>query len=489
MQVTETKSEGLSREFKVVIPAATIAEQMDKRLRELASSVNVPGFRPGKAPVPILRQRYGQSVMGEVIERTLSDSSRDVIDERGFRIAIEPKIEITEFKEGANLEFTMAIDLFPEIGELDYAALKAERIVPDLDEATVDEALERLRAGSRRFVKVENGRAAESGDAVLIDFVGRIDGTPFEGGTVEAAELELGSGRFIPGFEDQLIGVKAGESRDVTVAFPENFGAKQLAGKTAMFAVTVKELRGRGETELNDEFAKTLGLEDLAGLRKVVREQLEGQAKIAARAKTKRELLDEMNKLPAFPLPGRMVEMEFNAIWDQIERARKRTDPAGEEADAKDAKKDDATEDDEALKAEYRTIAKRRVQLGLLLSEIGRRNNITVNEEEAGRALAAEARRHSGHEREVMEFYRRNPQAMSRLTAPLFEDKVIDFILEMAKAGERKVPAKELLEAPSHDHHDHGHDHGHDHDHDHDHGDEASGAAKKTGRKTASKKD
>jgi trigger factor len=436
MQVTETLAEGLKREFKVVVPAADIEKKVTERLTRLAASARLPGFRPGKVPTALLKKRYGSTVMGEVLEQAVSDSSAETIRSRGLRPAMQPKVSIAKFAEGEDLEYTMAMELLPDIEPVDFSSLELERLTVEVPESEVDEALKGLAARQRRSEPVAEPRQARQGDILVIDFVGRLGETEFQGGSAQGYHLELGGGSFIPGFEDQLVGAMPGEERTVTVTFPADYGNKDLAGKDATFTVTVKEIREPVQTPVDDELAKAVGLENLDALRGQISEQIQNEYKGLARVRMKRTLLDALADRHQFPVPPGMVESEFDEIWKQIEADRKdgRLDP------------EDAAKSEEDLRRDYRAIAERRVRLGLLLSEVGRANNIQVTAEELNRAVLDEARRFPGRERQVFEFYQKNPEMVARLRAPIYEDKIIDFILELAKLTERNVSPQELNE-------------------------------------------
>ncbi len=435
MQVTETLSEGLKRQFKVTLPAQELDQKLDQRLRQLGATARLPGFRPGKVPLPLLKKRYGTSLLGEILEQAVQDSSSRAMAERGLRAATVPKIEITAFAEGSDLEYTLALELLPEIQPIDFGSLDLERLKADVTDEEVDKSVGRIHQRAKRAEPVAEARPAATGDTVVIDFLGKVDGVAFPGGEGKDFPLELGGGRFIPGFEDQLTGVQAGESRTVTVTFPADYPAETLAGKQASFDVTAKELRAPVEVPLDDDFAKSIGLDSLEALRKTVREQIERDYGQAARLKLKRQLLDKLAEAHHFTVPEGMIEGEFESIWKQASEAKERGLLEPELA---------AKSEDE-LKAEYRRIAERRVRLGLLLSEVGRLNNIQVNEDELKRAMIEEARRYPGQERQVIEHFRQNREAMDSLRAPIFEEKVIDFIVEMAKVDERQVTPEELF--------------------------------------------
>lgn len=436
MQVTEVSSDGLKRDFKVVIEAKEINEKVENRLRELSARVKIPGFRPGKAPIKLLKQRYGPSVMGEVLERAVTDSSNQALTERGLRPAVQPKIEIDSFEDGADLEYSMAIELLPEISPMDFSALELERVKIAVPEEEVDSALQRLADSRKESKPVETPRPAQSGDVLVIDFKGTVHGEALPGMAGEDHHLELGSNSFIEGFEEQLIGASVGDERTVTVTFPEAYGNEKLAGQPAVFECTVKEVREPVPAELNDELAKSLGAEGLDDLRDKVKERLGQDYDGLSRMRMKREILDQLAEGHDFEVPQSMVDLEFDAIWKQVEHEREHghSDP------------DDEGKDDEELKAEYREIAERRVRLGLLLSEVGRVNQIEVAQDEVNRALFQEAQRYPGQEQQVVEYYRQNPEALAQLRAPLFEDKVIDFIISLAKVNEREVSPDQLRE-------------------------------------------
>ena len=436
MQITKITTEGLKREFKMVIPAADIEQRVTSRLTEIGRSVRLPGFRPGKVPMTVLRKRYGSAVMGEILERALNDTSGEALREQNLRPALQPKVEIVAFNEGTDLEFKLAVEVLPEIQPMDFAELKLERLRPEVPEDEVQAALERVARQQRKSEVVE--RAAETGDIVVIDFKGSIDGQEFPGGSAEGYSLELGTNSFIPGFEDQVVGAKAGETRTVSVTFPADYGAADLAGKPASFEVKVREVRALQPQPLDDSLAQAIGMEKLDELRQSVSEQIERNYEDLARQRLKRTLLDRLAERHEFAVPQGMVEIEFGAIWRQFEQERERQKAAG-------SAEPEEPINEEELKAEYRAIAERRVRLGLLLAEVGRNHNISVTPEEINRALTERARQFPGQERRVIEYYRNHPEAIDQLRAPMFEDKVIDFILERAEVTERRVPVSELL--------------------------------------------
>ncbi len=434
MQVNETLNEGLKREYTVTLAAAEIEEKVQARLAEVAKTAQIPGFRPGKVPASVLKQRYGDAVLGEVLQQAVNDASQQAMSERGLTPASQPQIEVTKFDKGEDLEYTLKIELMPEITPMDFSTLELERIKVEVPAEEVDKALERLAQNQRSTKPLESERPAESGDVLVIDFKGTVDGEAFPGMEAEDHHLELGSNQFVGGFEDQLVGVNKGEQRSVTVTFPEGYANDQLSNKEAVFEVTVKDILATEPTPIDDEMAKNFGAENLDDLRGKVAEQLGQEFENLARAKVKRELLDKLAENHDFEVPPGMVEQEFQAIWQQVEADREagRSDP------------DDEGKDDETLQAEYRKIAERRVRLGLLLSDVGQKNGIEVTQDELNRGLFQEAQRYPGREREVIEFFQKNPEAINNLRGPIFEDKTVDFILELAKVNERKLSPDEL---------------------------------------------
>ncbi|MDX2104494.1 MAG: trigger factor [Alphaproteobacteria bacterium] len=441
MQVTETLAEGLKREFTILVPAADIAAQVDERLTALGTTVKVPGFRPGKVPMTMLRQRYGRSVMGEVLEQVVETSSAKALEERGLRPAMMPKIKVTQFDEGADLEYSMSLEVIPEITPVDFATLELERPVADVTDKEIEDALDRLKQRYKRFEPITEARPAANGDSVLIDFEGKIDGVPFEGGKGEGYGLELGSNTFIPGFEEQLLGINAGETRDIKVAFPADYPSAEVAGKDAVFTVTATEIRTAVEQVVDDAFATSVGAESAEKLREAVRGEIEREFANASRMRLKRALLDKLAETHDFDVPAGMVEAEFEGIWKRVEEARGRgvTDP------------DMEGKSDDEQKTEYRAIATRRVRLGLLLAEVGRINQIRVSEDELRRAAIREATRYPGQERAVIEYFQKNRDAMESLKAPVLEEKVVDFILDIAKLTDKSMTPAELFEEPAAD--------------------------------------
>jgi len=461
MQVTEISADGLKREFTVTVPADDLEQEITRRLDELGRQVRLPGFRPGKVPMQILRKRFGPSVRGEVLQSTLQASSAEAISERNLRPALPPKVDIVSAGEGADLEYKMAVELMPEIPEPSFADLAVERLVVEVPDQDVDRAIERIAEQQRKSEIVE--RPAEVGDIIVVDVEGKIGEKEIAGAGGKDRQILLGAGSSIPGFEDQLVGAAAGEHRTVRVTFPEDYAAADLAGEDGLFTVDVKEVRERSPLALDDELGRAVGLENLAELRQEIRQQMQRDYDAASRLRLKRALLDKLAEGCDFAVPPGMVDIEFDNIWRQyqaqaqevstqqdaaIDAPSAPAEESGADTSPAAAEPDGSGESEEASKAEFRKIAERRVRLGLLLAEVGRRNNITVTPDEVNQAITREARRHPGYERQVLDFYRQNSGAIDTLRAPIFEDKVIDFIVELAKIGERKITPEELLAMP-----------------------------------------
>ena len=435
MEFTETKAEGLKREFKIAVPAAEIEADLAGRLKELARTVRMPGFRPGKVPVSLLRKKYGSSVMGEVLERAVNDSSSRIMSEKEIRPAVKPKIEVTNFEEGADLEFTMAVELLPEVENLDFSKIKLERLAVEVDEGEIDKTLERMAGAYKASEPVAAKRKAKLGDIIIIDFVGRVEGEEFAGGKAEDYSLELGSGSFIPGFEDQLVGANAGDKVEVKITFPDDYGAAELAGKESVFEVSVKELHEARPADIDDALAEKMGAKNLEELKKNIRQEHEREFKELSRLRLKRALLDHLADAYDFGIPEGLLESEFDAIWSSYEERLE----SGEE-------KAEKGKSDEELKSEFHAIAERRVRLGIVLAQVGQDNNIQVSQEEINRAIRATA--NPGQQQAVMDYYRDNAQALDAIRAPIFEDKVVDFIIEMASVSDKKVSLDDLLKEP-----------------------------------------
>lgn len=438
MQVTETLNEGLKREFDCVIAADEIASKVDEKLLEAVPTVTLPGFRAGKVPMKIMRQRFGKSVTGEVIDETLRDGVQSAMDDRGFRPAVQPEIDGVEYEEGQDFKFKLKAELLPDIEPIDFGEVEVEMLAPDVPESDIDETVQRMAESTRDQVDVEEPRPAANDDVLVIDFEGSIDGEVFPGGSAEGYELTLGSGTFIDGFDEQLQGAQVGEEKNVVVTFPEDYGAEHLAGKEATFKVTIHGMKTLGEAVIDDSLAEKMGAENLEDLRAKILERMEAEYKSAARNRVKKELFDILEERHEFPLPEVLVTQEFTSVWAQVEEQLN-----GENADEVREGKTD-----EELRAEYEKVAQRRVRLGLLLSEVGRQNNIEVSQEDLGRAVAQQAAQYPGQEQMVQQFYSENPQMLGQLQAPILEDKVVDYILELAKVNVRKVPPSEILADP-----------------------------------------
>src|ERR1700674_5872945 len=442
MQVKETLAEGLKHEFQISVPASDLDAKADARLVDLKDKVRLNGFRPGKVPVSHLKKVYGRSVMAETVEQTIRDTNSQIFTERGFRLATEPKVTMpTEEKAvediltgKSDLTYTISIEVVPAIQLADFKSFTVEKPVADVTDAEVDEAIKRIAEQNRSFAPKGEGAKAETGDRVTISFKGSIDGTPFEGGTGENMPVTIGSNTFMPGFEEQLIGIAAGETRTLKVSFPPNYGNAKLAGQPAEFETSASLIEAPQETVINDEFAKSLGLESLDKLKEAARERLAAEFAGATRQRVKRMLLDRLDETHRFEAPPTLVDEEFNLMWNSINAEME----SGGQTFA-----DEATTE-EAAKEEYRKIADRRVRLGLVLSEIGEKNKITVTDDEVSRAVIERARSMPGREKEVWDYYRNNANALAQLRAPIYEDKVVDFILELANVTEKKVTREDL---------------------------------------------
>lgn len=442
MQVTETVSEGLKREYSVVLPAAELDTKANERLASIKDRVNMPGFRPGKVPMQHLKRLHGKAIMGEVIEQAIADTNNKIISDHGLKLAMEPKITLAndneqamkEVIEGkADLAYTVAMEVLPKIELADFSKIKLEKPVAPVTDEEVDEAIAKMAEGTRPYNE-KQGKSAD-GDRVTISFIGKIDGVEFEGGKGDDIPVVLGSKRFIPGFEEQLIGLAAGESGTVKVKFPDDYASAELAGKDAEFAVSVSKVEGPGEAKADDEWAKSLGMESLDKLKQVTRERFGYEHSFASRLKAKRKLLDELDKLHQFAVPPTLLEQEFNGVWQAVNRDMQQRGSSFE--------KEDTTEED--AKKEYREISDRRVRLGLVIAEIGERNGIKVSEEEINRAIVDQARNYPGQEQQIWDYYRKNPMALAEIRSPIYEDKVIDFLLELAQVTEKQVTKAELM--------------------------------------------
>lgn len=442
MQVTETLSEGLKHEFKISVPASDLDAKAGAKLVDLKDKVRLNGFRPGKVPVTHLKKVYGRSVMAETIDQTIRDANTQLFSERGFKLATEPKItmptekaEVEELLNGkTDLTYTVAIEVVPSIALADFKTFQVEKPVADVSDSDVDEAIKRIADTNRGYADKGEGAKAASADRVTISFKGTINGEAFEGGTGEGVQVAIGSNTFIPGFEEQLIGIGANETRTLKVSFPKNYMSEKLAGQPAEFETTATLIEAPQDLTIDDEFAKTLGLESLDKLKEAARERLVAEYAGATRQRVKRALLDRLDEAHRFEAPPSLVDEEFNLMWNSV---KAEMDSAG-----KTFADEDTTED--KAKEEYRKIADRRVRLGLVLSEIGEKNKITVTDDEVGRAVIERARSMPGREKEVWDYYRSNAQALAQLRAPIYEDKVVDFILELANVTEKKVSREDL---------------------------------------------
>lgn len=444
MQVTEISAQGLRREYKVVLPAADLASRLQGELVGMKDKVRINGFRPGKVPLSHLKRLYGRSIMGDVVQNAVNEANRKIVEDNGLRLALEPKIDLASdqaeveraMEAEGDLSFTVAVETIPTFETGSFDDIELDRPVAEVSDEEIQRSIDTLAQGNRTFTPKEGDDAvAASGDQVKIDFEGRIDDVPFEGGKGEDMPLVLGSGNFIPGFEDQLIGMKIGEDRRISVTFPADYGSADLAGKDATFDVKLREVGAPGEVKLDDDFAKTFGFDDFAALRDAIRTRMQDDFSRASRDRIKRSLLDALDKRYSFELPEGLVAQEFDNIWRQVQGEQQRT--------GKTFADEDTTED--AARAEYRRIAERRVRLGLVLAEVGEKAGIKVEDNEVGKALVELTRQYPGQEKQVWEHYTKNPQALSELKAPLFEEKVVDHIVALAKVTDRTVSRDELF--------------------------------------------
>jgi len=444
MQVTETLSQGLKREFKVVLPATDLATRLEGQLTELQAKARINGFRPGKVPVAHLKRLYGRSVMTEVVQEAVNEAHRKIIEDNALRPAAQPKFDFPgeqdelekAFEASADFAFTIAMEVLPKIEVGGFDDVEIVRLGADVADSEVDEVLKRLAEQSRAFTPKEGDNAvAANGDKVTIDFVGKIDGEAFEGGSGEGQDLVLGSGSFIPGFESQLEGLAVGESRAVTVSFPEDYSAAHLAGKAATFDVTLKGVAAPRDVAIDDELAKGFGLEDLDKLKESIKANIARDYAAASRRKWKRELLDALDKKYSFELPEGLVTQEFDQVWRRV---------AAEQGQSGRSFEDEGTTE-EAARAEYQRIAERRVRLGLLLADIGEKAGVTISDDEFGQALIARVRSYPGQEKVVWDYYQKNPEARAEIRAPLYEEKVVDHILALVKVTDKTVSKEELL--------------------------------------------
>ncbi|WP_068076229.1 trigger factor [Novosphingobium lentum] len=483
MQIVETANQGLKRAYTVKIPAADIAARVDGEVKKMAPQVRMPGFRPGKVPVNLVRKMHGPALHQEALQTSIREAMDQLVRDNKLRPAMQPTIELGGgYEEGQDAEIAVALEVLPDVAAPDLDGLKLEKLVVPVTDAEVDEAVGRIAGGQKRFTDAEKGTEAKDGDQLIIDFLGKVDGVAFEGGTAQDQPLEIGSGRFIPGFEEQLVGAKEGDETTITVSFPADYQAKDLAGKDATFDIVVKSVKNPGEMVLDDEFAKMLGLESLDQLKGLLRGQLEQETAGLTRTQMKRALLDQLAAGHDFDVPPSMVEAEFDQIWQQLKQeADGEEDPAAAMAEI------------EAEKDDYRKIAERRVRLGLLLSEIGQTNNVQVTAQEMDMLIRQAAQQYREADRQrFIDYVRSEPLAAAQIRAPLYEDKVVDFLFDKADVTTREVTKDELqaaIEADGDTAGAGGHVHGPDcdHDHDHDHGHDHKPAAKKAPAKKAAK--
>ena len=443
MQVTETRSEGLQREFRVTLPATELEARLNSELENLKGRVKLNGFRPGKVPMGHLRRLYGRSVMADVVQSAVNEANRKIVEDNNLKLALEPKIELPKdesevekaLEAKGDLDFTVAVEVLPSFELADLSDVQVTKQVTPVTDEELDAALKRMAEQNRSFSPKPEGEAAAEGDRLTVDFVGRVGGEEFQGGTASDIQVVIGAGSFIPGFEEQLVGQKPGESRTIQVKFPENYGSTELAGKDAEFGVTVKSIEAPGETKIDDELAKAFGMESLDKLKEGVRGAISRDYEAQSRRKLKKELLDALDAKYGFELPKGLVDQEFAAVWSQVE------------ADLKNNNKTFADENttEEAAREEYRRIAERRVRLGLVLAEVGEKADIKVSDEEVDRALVERIRQYPGQERQVWEFYQKNPGARAELKAPIFEEKTVDHILTQVKVTEAETSKEDLF--------------------------------------------
>jgi trigger factor len=444
MQLTETLSQGLKREFQVVLNAADLKVRLDDGLADLQGKVRMNGFRPGKVPVGHLRRLYGRSVMADVLQNAVNEANQKIVADHGLKLAMEPQVRFPEEKETVeaameakgDLAFTVALEVLPKIELVDLSGVTLTRLVAEVPAEDVQSVLERMAAAQRSYSPKGEKAKAEEGDRLIIDFTGTLDGQPFDGGKGEGIILDLGSNQFIPGFEEQMLGARQGETRDVKVTFPVNYMAEHLAGRPAEFSVTVREVQAPGELKIDDELAKSFGMETLDALKEAVKSQIGREYTAQSRRKLKKDLLDALDAAYSFELPPTLVEQEFANVWRQVEN------------DLKTAGKSFADEGttEEAARADYLKIAERRVRLGLVLAEIGDKAEIKINDDEVTQALIERARQFPGQEKQVWDYYRNNPQALAELRAPIFEEKVVDHLLGQVTVTEKTVSREALFD-------------------------------------------
>ena len=431
MEIKEKKTTGLKREFEITITNKTINELVQNKISELAPKASIPGFRPGKVPHSIIKSRFGKQIFGEVVNESLNNASKKIVDDFKINAATQPKMDVKSLDEGKDIKVDYSVEVMPEFKVPDLTKLKITRPIVNVEEKQVDESIERIAKQNTKTEKINKDRKTKLNDTVVIDFEGKINNEVFEGGAAKGHHLKIGSNSFIPGFEDKLIGKSSGQNLDIDLSFPEDYQAKELAGKKVVFNVTINEIREDIKTEINDDFAKSLGLDNLVSLKKSVKEQIINQHSIQSRSKMKREILDLLANSVDFDLPNTLVEDEYQSVCRAMKSNQQTVN------DQKDKPNDEGmskSEKDDAL-----TISKRRVRLGLILAEIGRLNNIKVEEKDTQNAMMQELQRYPGREKEILDYFKKNPEAQNQLSGPVFEDKIIDFIVELAEIKEKIV--------------------------------------------------
>jgi len=442
MAITQTLSDGLKREFEVVITDNEINKLVNVKLENIAKEVNLPGFRRGKVPISVVKNRFGKQILGEVVRESVDSLTKETIEKNNLIPSSQPKVEIVSFEEGQDLKAKLSVEIMPEIEIPDLSKLDITKPVVKVSEKEIDEAVEKIARENIGTKTVTEKRPAKTGDTVVIDFLGKIDDVPFEGGEAKGHNLKLGSNSFIPGFEDGLVGCSIGKKVNINVTFPEDYQASNLAGKNAVFETTINEIKEDNDLLINDDFAKNLGMEDINALKKAVSEQMNKQHDIASRDKSKRQILDLLADAVSFELPETLEKEEYNSICKAMNPNAKPEKMDASNEDAPEPQVDEGMSDEEKIDASE--IAQRRVRLGLLLSEIGRKNNIKVEEEDTRKAIMQEIQKYPGQEKQVMDYFKNNPEAQQQLSGPIFEDKIIDFILELANVKEKTVSVEEL---------------------------------------------
>ena len=434
MKIKEVKSEGLSREYNVTVSAADFTAEVDKKLHEIAKTVSMAGFRAGKVPFAMVKKKYQGNAMSDALDEVVRNGVNEVLKEKELRPVFTPDVDLKKFEEGKDVEFKVSMDIMPTIELKDFSAIKIEKPVAEVPDEEVEKALNYMAESRRDTIKVEEDRVTAKGDIAVIDFVGSIDGVEFPGGKGEAYPLEIGSNSFIPGYEDQLIGKKAGEVVEVKATFPENYHAKDLAGKEALFVTTIKEIREIKKAEINDEFAKSMGEENLDKLKETVKKRIAQDYETASKMKQKRSLLDALDKAYKFDVPAKLVDMEYEAIVKQYENAKKNNQ----------LDEDEKKKKEEDLLKEYKEIAVRRVKLGLLLAEVGNDAKVEVTQEDLNKAIMSESQRYPIQAKAIFDFYLKNKEAVERLRTSVYEEKVIDYVLSKVQTKEKKVSVEDL---------------------------------------------